>query len=236
MTEARQGDSTTRIVVEWQRRVAAEYRSAALTAQAVHWMIQVGVSHELVHTGLRVVRDELDHAELSTDAMRSYGGDTSPALAVDALALPPRAEGPLASLVDTLLRNFCVGETLAVPLFQAMWQGVTDEVARAVVQRVLRDEAVHRQLGWDLLDELIELDPGVVRFATGRVDDHLASAEASYAASPDDAELGPAERAAGLLAGSEYHRISWDTVRQDIAPRFDARGVVLADRWVRGTE
>lgn len=218
------------IAHEWQRRVAAEYRSAALTAQLVHWMTVAGFPHELIGDAMGVVRDELDHARLSTDAMRAYGGTAPPTLDPRALAHPERPEGLLASLVDSVLRNFCLGETLAVPLFQAMWRGVTDPVPRGVVQRVLKDEARHRQLGWDLLDELLARDPGVAAYCEARLPHHLEETERAYAFAPGP-EPTPREVAAGLIGPAEYHRIFWETVRGDVADRFARRGIALPARW-----
>ncbi len=222
------------IAYEWQRRVAAEYRSAALTAQIAHWMTVVGMPHELVVAALDVVRDELDHAALSTEAMLHYGGADPPALHPSTLVWPARPEGLLASLVDSLLRNFCLGETLAVPLFQAMWKTVRDDVARAVVQRVLKDEARHRQLGWDVLDELLARDPGVAAFCAARLPEHLDAAETAYAFAPVGPEPSPSEAAAGLIGPAEYHRIFWATVRGDLADRFARRGIALPARWSGG--
>ena len=56
------GETTPRLLAEWRNRVAADVYSAAITAQVVHWMIQVGLPGELISLGLRIVQDELDHA------------------------------------------------------------------------------------------------------------------------------------------------------------------------------
>ncbi|MCP4873716.1 MAG: ferritin-like domain-containing protein [Proteobacteria bacterium] len=219
------------IAHEWQRRVVAEYRSAALTAQLVHWMTVAGFPHELIAEAMDVVRDELDHARLSTEAMQAYGGIEPPTLNPRTLAHPERSEGLLASLVDSVLRNFCLGETLAVPLFQAMWQSVSDEPARVVVQRVLKDEARHRQLGWDLLDELIAREPAVAAFCESRLEHHLGETERAYAFAPDGPAPSPEHAAAGLIGPAEYHRVFWETVRGDLAERFAQRGIALPARW-----
>ena len=66
---------TPRVVEEWRRRVAAEYGSAGITAQVLTWGIQAGLPAPLLHTAARIVRDELDHAELSHGVVQALGGD-----------------------------------------------------------------------------------------------------------------------------------------------------------------
>ena len=226
---------TEHIAAEWQRRVAAEYRSAALTAQLAHLIIQVGLPHEFVDRAQRVVRDELDHAELSQEAMEYYGGTKPPVLRAERLRHPVHPQGPVATLLDLVLANFCIGETLAVPLFQAMWRGVSDDVAKRVVQRVLKDEVIHRQLGWDLLDELLARDPGGVRtFAASALDTHLSAVERAYAAQPGHTSISSAAKSAGLIPPSDYHRILWETVGGFLVDCCSERGIELSERWAAG--
>ena len=67
------------IASEWLRRVQAEYTSAARTSVFTHWLIQLGASPDLIRAGLRIVDDELAHAELShavvLDAQGHAGAD-----------------------------------------------------------------------------------------------------------------------------------------------------------------
>ena len=80
---------TDRLLTEWRNRVRAEYGSAGLAAQVVHWMIQCGFPEELVAVGLRIVQDELDHARLSHDVVVDQGGEDEPmSLDIRATAAP----------------------------------------------------------------------------------------------------------------------------------------------------
>ena len=63
---------------EWERRIEAEYRSAAITQNLVLWLIQMGASPDLVHDGLRIVTDEMAHAELSHAVFVAAGGQGPP--------------------------------------------------------------------------------------------------------------------------------------------------------------
>ncbi|MBX2797524.1 MAG: ferritin-like domain-containing protein [Myxococcales bacterium] len=221
-------DPLRRIHEEWRNRVAAEYRSAALTAQVVHWTIMAALPEELVTRALRIVQDELDHARLSHDCLVALGGEDLPAV-LDATALQePVTEGILAALVDSVTRNFCLGETLAVPLFNAMRKHTTHPAARKVLTRVLKDEARHRQFGWDALDALLELDvDGVTARVQQRLPSFLEDLRQAYAPEGTAEPLRADERAAGLLDLADYQSVFWGTVSEDLPRRFDNRGIEM---------
>ena len=219
------------ITREWRNRVRAEYKSAATTAQVVHWMIQVGAPEALLHVALRIVRDELDHAKLSHEALLVLGGEARPTgfEAAD-LALSPSDDGILASLLDVIVQCFCLGETFAVPLFSEMRQKASHPAVLPMLTRVLQDEAVHRAFGWNTLDYLLELEPaGVRQRISQRLPQWIGEYQSAYAHSPDHRELTAQERAAGLLCGAEYARIFHETVRHTVGPWFQQRQIQLVE-------
>jgi len=219
--------ATERVLHEWRNRVVAEYTSAAYTAQALHWIIQVALPEGLQDTAVRIVGDELAHARLSYDCLLALGGEHLPvALEQERLAMPGPSEGLLPALVDTIVRNFCFGETFAVPLFAEMRRRTTHPAARPVLDRVLRDEAVHRQFGWDALDALLALDPDGVRArVVAKVPRWRDSFHRAYGEVPEGPPLLPEEEAMGLLPLDEYVRIHDATWRDDLVPRFTRRGI-----------
>ncbi len=213
-------------VLEWRRRVSAEYRSAALTAQLLHRCIQLGIDDALLATAQRIVADELEPARISHDVAVALGGPDEPVpLDPGELQAPDRPEGPFADLVERAVQGFCLGETFAVPLFHAMRQGA-EGPARAALDRILRDEAVHRQFGWDLLDALLEVDgDGVRAYVTRRLPGWLAGFERAYHPDHPGEDLGPAERAAGLIPLSAYRAAYVEAVETDIRPRLARRQI-----------
>lgn len=172
------------------------------------------------------MRDELDHATLSREAMLALGGEDAPLeLRVDELVLPAR-EGLLADLSLAVLGELCLGETLAVPYFAAMRRRARHPAVTPVLDRVLQDEAVHRALGWELLDALLELEPGVRDLAEARLP-ALLQRFAAYRDPPGAPPLTDEERACGLLDNAEYDEIFARTFAEDLQPRFARRGVTL---------
>lgn len=221
----------TRITAEWSARVAAEYRSAALTAQVLHWAVLAAFPEELLHTALRIVRDELDHASLSHQCLVELGGADVPVpLDVAGLAEPP-TDGVLGGLVDSVVKNFCLGETFAVPLFDAMRRNATHPAVRPVITRVLKDEAVHRQFGWDALDELLGRDPGVAARVAARLPGWIDAFREAYAPDADGEALTDEERAAGLLDLQRYREVFWTTLQGDVATKLERRGFALPEAY-----
>ena len=220
---------TPRARQEWANRVRAEYRSAAITAQVLQWCIRFGLPRSLLDTAHRIVGDELDHAELSHACLQALGGGDAP-IGLEQAELAPRVsgDGALADLLDTLLHGFLFGETLAVPLFGAMRRETTQPQAHAALDRILRDEAVHRAFGWDLLDALLALDAvGVrARLAT-RLPLTVRDFASTYGSVPEGPPLTDEERAAGLLPSALYRQIFAETCSGDLTRRFGDRGISM---------
>lgn len=217
---------------EWLRRVEAEYRSAALTQHLVLWLIQLGCSPDLVRDGLRIVDDELVHAEMSHAVYAAAGGDGAPAIDRAGLALA-RSDAPLEDDVLRVgVRIFCLGETVAVPLFRHLREAAEEPSARQALDRILVDEVRHRDFGWTLLEWLLEAgDADAVRAqVSAELPGMLADLEHSYgdeaAARAADA-CPPEARRWGLAPASEYARVLARCRERDYRPRFDRLGIAL---------
>lgn len=146
-----EGAADPQVQDEWARRVLAEYRSAAHTNELASWLIEIAASPDLIREALRIVADELTHAELSAEVLDAAGGSLSGVVARESLRLP-RTEPIDLAVVRAGVELFCLGETVAVPLFRRMLGGATVAPARSALRRIVADEARHRRFGWDLLD------------------------------------------------------------------------------------
>jgi hypothetical protein len=195
------------------------------------------MSPDLIGDGLRIVGDEMKHAELSHVVYVDAGGTEPPAIDRDQLALPRNFGRPLElDVVSFGVRIFCLGETVAVPLFAHLRSACTVESARAALDRVLVDEVRHRQFGWDLLDQLLEL-PGadVVREQIHRdLPRMFADLELSYGAGAIAAAseaITDEDRSWGLAPPDEYAEILHRTFAREYAPRFAERDIDAGAAW-----
>jgi hypothetical protein len=222
---------------EWQRRIEAEYRSAAVTQHLTLWLIQIGASPDLIHAGLRIVRDELAHAELSHRTFVAAGGVGGPALVRESLELP-RSKEPLEHDVARVCVDvFCLGETVAVRLFKELRERCTVPVARRALDRVLRDEVRHRDFGWELLEWLLESPSGdALRAVVLReLPRSLARIRQTYAPAVRGVELGAEEMAWGLMPVARYAAQLEKTFERDYVPRFAKLGFDARAAWSAGT-
>ena len=225
-----------RAQAEWLRRVEAEYRSSVVTQHLTLWLTQAGVSPDLLHAGLRIAADELDHADLSMAVYQAAGGTGMPAIARESLEHPRRSGDPLEwDIVRVGVDVFCLGETVAVPLFRHLREGCEEPTAKAALQRILRDEVRHRDFGWTLLDALLDTPlAGPLRALVAReLPGWFARIRESYA--PADAvahtEVDADDRRWGLMAPARYAAVVAKTFERDWVPRFAARGIDARAAW-----
>ena len=233
--------ASDRVRSEWRARIAAEYSSAAITQHLVLWMMRAGAPPDLIDDGLAIVSDELAHSRLSHDAYIAAAGEAPPALDADILGLAESGDGLLVDILLAAVQVFCLGETVAVPLFAHLRERCIAPTARVALDRIVRDEVRHRDFGWDLLDWLLTTPHAeqATRLIHASLPTMLAIVERSYGATntavADD--VGPSsaaiedDRAWGLAPPREYAEILERTIGRDYAPRFSARGIDVHAAW-----
>lgn len=227
---------------EWLRRAQAEYRSSAITAQVSLWLLQLGAPPALIREGLRIVNDELKHAELSYRVYVGAGGVEVVPIARELLGVSVTHAGLENDLARIATQVFCLGETAAVRLFHRMRLQCSVPVARTALDRILRDEARHRDFGWALLEWLLTLSQGpelraqvernvptmiasLIRNYGGTPDESPSSAEASE---PDE-RASSNNRAWGLIPRAEYRQAIALCIQRDLRPRFAKLNIACDD-------
>jgi len=216
---------------EWQRRVEAEYHSAVVTHHLTAWLLQITAPLELIRLGLSIVDDELAHAELSQAVYASAGGSEAARLSRSMLGASQASSDLERSIARVGLASFCLGETVAVRLFARLREGCEEPVARAALDRILKDEVKHREFGWTLLEWQLSTDAesAVRRLATEELPGMLARLRENYGSTSAGAadEVTPPARRWGLMSAPEYAAAVHDSIERDIAPRFAELGIEL---------
>ncbi len=210
---------------EWQRRVVAEYASAAITHSILGWLLRLGASPTLLHEGARIIDDELVHAEMAFEVLREAGGGN----VVLGGALGLELESGLSLLENVCAqgtRVFCLGETVAVRLFKRLREGATVDAARRALDRVLLDEVRHRDFGWLMLEWLSQQQgwPELSQLIVRRLPGWLLELKQSYATAVD-APFDDALRAWGMMPNAEYAAALEETLERDYLPRFAEYGI-----------
>lgn len=229
--------ATSNVRDEWLRRVEAEYASAAIAQHLTLWLTQVGASADLVQAGLRIAWDEMIHARMSHRVYRAAGGENVPSLVREKLCLIRDASSPLEhDVVRAAVGTFCIGETVAVPLFQKLRKACAVPIARRTLDRVLRDEVRHRDFGWTLLSSMLEgADHDALRavaeaaLASGFVEVRSLYGHAGGVA------LSASETAWGLMPTETYGAVVDATLDRAWIPRFAKVGIDARIAWDRAS-
>jgi len=220
---------------EWLRRIEAEYRSAAVTQHLTLWLIQIGASPDLIQAGLRIVRDELAHAELSHRTFVAAGGEGGPALRRDTLELHRTNEPLEHDVARVCVDVFCLGETVAVRLFKELRERCKQPVARRALDRVLRDEVRHRDFGWDLIGWMLESPSAdaVHAIVVRELPSYFARIRGLYApaGAREPTPLTNDEMAWGLMPLARYAAQVEKTFERDWVPRFAKIDVDARAAW-----
>jgi hypothetical protein len=223
---------------EWLRRAQAEYGSSAITAQLSLWLLQVGAPPPLIREGLRIVNDELKHAELSFRVYTSAGGTDVVPIARESLSLSVSSGGLEQDISRIVTQVYCLGETAAVRLFHRMRAKCSVPVARVALDRVLRDEVRHRDFGWATLEWLLTLPhaPALRAQIERSLPSMLASLVRNYGGvaaeggiSEPDERASASARAWGLIPRSEYRQAIALCIKRDLRPRFAKVGIRIED-------
>lgn len=229
---------------EWAHRAVAEYQSTAQFAQLLHRLTRLGAPLELIGAACRLPLDECRHAELCAKMAELLGGRASHPVTTDGLALFEGEEargGELFACVMTVLTVCCFGETLSVPMLEALHVVATDEVPARVAQIIGADEGYHASFGWEALSWML---PRLDEAGRARLERALPASMAHFeyvvGASPKmlerlaggTLEIGAGEGPnLGTLEPDEYGAIFYHTMEQEILPGLDALGLDGRGAW-----
>lgn len=146
----------------WTRAAFQEWRTGTACALTVKALYECRAPLDLVAMATRFPLDELVHVELCSRLAMELGGATPIFHEPDNLIVEPLAEAtPILRCADLVVRFFCVGEALSIPMLRGTWHATEHPLPKAVLGRIVRDEAAHGAFGWLFLDWADELfEPG----------------------------------------------------------------------------
>lgn len=148
----------------WTRSAFQEYRTGVAVAQTLKCLIEARAPLDLIAMASRFPLDEVVHVELCARMAMELGGAVEIIHDPDHLVALPREElDPLLRCADLVVRFFCVGEALSIPMLRGTWHAATHPLARGVLGIIVRDEAAHGTFGFTFLDWALPLLPDDAR-------------------------------------------------------------------------
>ena len=204
-------DAERRALAAWWLRAAVlEHASVASFAHFSLDLMRFGAPPDLIEGAHRAALDEIRHAQACFALASGYAGQPLRPGALGAGGLPAPA-ATLAALADALVREGCVGETLAAVDAAARLAGARDPAVRDALAMIVRDESAHAALAWRALRWVLAQD------ADGSV---FAAVDAAFDAERErwtraGPSAGVSVEAHGLLAPDALARAlrrGWDDV------------------------
>ena len=176
--------------------------------------------------------DELVHVELCARMAMELGGGTEIMHDPDEMIVDAPAElSPLMRAADMIVRFFCVGEALSIPLLRGTWKAAQHPLPRAVLGRIVKDEAAHGTFGFAFLDwalpDLTEADLTHLGRAADRtilaVQRQWKDIEARRALDDE-----PAKDALGWMRSDAYLALAQRSMEERVRTPLRARGIPIS--------
>src|SRR6185437_4844893 len=147
-------------------------RTGVAVCATLRALMEARAPLDLLGLAARFPLDEIVHVELCARMAMELGGGTEIVHDPDAMIVDADdALAPLLRAADLVVRFFCVGEALSIPLLRGTWKAARHPLPRAILARIVRDEAAHGTFGFTFLDwALPNLSKSDVEFLGSRVD------------------------------------------------------------------
>lgn len=137
----------------WTGAAFQEYRTAIACTATLRALLECGAPVDLVALATRFPLDEMVHVELCARMAMELGGGTEIRFDPSHLVLDADpSQRPTVRAAELVARFFCVGEALSIPLIRGTWHASEHPLPRAVLARIVRDEAAHGTFGFTFLD------------------------------------------------------------------------------------
>ncbi len=229
--------------ISWTEAAYNEYCTAAAFAQLVSAMLASRAPVDLIAMASDFIADEMLHVELTSRIAMQLGGGAPYDVDFARLAMTPsRADlSPLALTSEIVVRLCCVGEAFSVRMLGGSLRSATHPLTRAVLDRIVHDEAPHGQLGWMYL-EAVDDDLGDAERArlASVATSALATFAPIYQRLRSKVENGITSegfriddvRALGWMESTEYGALAREAVKANVVRPLARHGIVLDDEEV----
>jgi hypothetical protein len=214
----------------WTGAAFQEHRTGVACAMTLRALLEARAPIDLVAMACRFPLDEIVHVELCARMAMELGGGTE--ILHDPSTLCPDADRSLAPLVratELVVRYFCVGEALSIPLLRGTWHAAAHPLPRAVLGRIVRDEAAHGTFGYTFLDwALPDLDEDARAHVARAADETIDEIQRSWVeVRKRPATTASEAHALGWMETGAYLALAERSLRQNVLEPLHARGIPL---------
>ena len=137
----------------WTGAAFQEHRTGIACTATLRALMECRAPIDLIAIASRFPLDEMVHVELCSRMAMELGGGTEIEYDPDLVIFDANEElRPLLRAADLIVRFFCIGEALSIPLLRGTWKAAKHPLPRAVLHRIVKDEAAHGTFGFTFLD------------------------------------------------------------------------------------
>ena len=214
----------------WTGAAFQEHRTGAACAATLQSLIEARAPLDLIAVASRFPLDEMVHVELCARIATELGGAVDLVYRPDAMVAAVGAKSePLLRASHQVVAFFCVGEALSIPLLHGTWKACTHPLTRAVLKRIVQDEADHGKFGWAFLDwvmpHLTSTDVDALGRTASVAIDGVKANWAAIRARPRTAD--EAAHDLGWMQTDAYLRLAEDALKTQVLGPLAARGVAV---------
>ncbi|HEX2658580.1 MAG TPA: hypothetical protein VHU40_09915 [Polyangia bacterium] len=202
----------------WAQRAQMEHGSIASFSKFSLQLLGVGAPPQLIEASHRAAIDEVHHARISfalaSKFLQATLGPAGIPLAGDLLG-----DGSLATAALETVRDGCVGESLAAAEAEAAAREAEDEILRAAMTSIARDEGQHAELAWRFVAWAIAVGGAPLRIEVTTAFESAIARSLAAESAHDDVPAGY-----GHLSPARARQVREIAVREAIVPAIRALG------------
>jgi hypothetical protein len=193
ITNARPVGGRTRqqLAEYWTQVGQFEHASVASFARFAMHLLELGAPPRLLLETQRAMADEIEHARLAFGLASHYAGARVGPGALDVGdALGVAGSIDRHAIIEALVLEACVGETLAAIEAREAAAHAKDPAVAIMLEQIAADELRHAQLGWRALRWMLDTgDHALLEFALAQLDAAMLEVEIATSASELPASL-----------------------------------------------
>ena len=217
----------------WTGAAFQEFRTGAACAATLRALIEARAPLDLIAVASRFPLDELVHVELCSRLAQALGGGAELAYKPNELIEDfAEVEDPVLRCSHLVMAYFCVGEALSIPLLHGTAKAATHPLVKAVLERIVRDEADHGTFGWAWLDWALPLlDEDGIAAIGQTAERYIGSIHQTWASMRARAETSTGADEAhdlGWLGTADYLRLAEQSMARQVVAPLRARGIPLS--------
>ncbi|MFO0588968.1 MAG: ferritin-like domain-containing protein [Polyangiaceae bacterium] len=199
------------LAAHFKAMAAMEHASIGSFARFALELLALGAPPALLTATQDAAADEILHARLAYSLATAYSGAPVGPGKLPVAGVAPATDP--AEIVIALVREACVGETIAAAEALTLSSMVKDPALVSVYTRVSKDEARHAELGWRSLAWILSERPSLLPVAEEAFAQSIAAISSAPLACPE--ELSPDH---GLLPSAALASLRAKAAREIVEP------------------